>query len=289
MENLSVLFALLFLVGLVLLAVGMVRPTWVRCSSRDRVFQIFGVGTIVCFCLIGVMKSIQLAIAMFAFLGLPSILLVGAIRPAAVVLFGRPTRKQVGLTWGLATLSFIVLTYAISGRIDTPQQTTDARPPVTSSSATSETLPEPESTAEPSPEPTPEVEPTPEPEPAFEKEPQKSELAYDFCYALQVSSVCDNLIMRMDTQPKIREEMGVDFRQIGDPYGDDCRDGISAAVSDEVAEVGDEAVDPVQLCQTAWDLYGCYGSKVPRLIQESPFGNDDPVLCEYSGSPQPRN
>lgn len=104
------------------------------------------------------------------------------------------------------------------------------------------------------------------------KEPTKEqkELVYNFCYALQATGECKNLIMRLDTEPKIQKQLQVqDIRSPNSIFGDTCTQGIADAVKDK------------NVCVVAWEKYGCTGSVTPRLLQESPFGNKNAILCEF--------
>lgn len=104
------------------------------------------------------------------------------------------------------------------------------------------------------------------------QEPTKEdkELVYNFCYALQATAECDNLSMRLDTESKVQEKVQAsDIRSSDSAFGDTCTQGISDAVKDK------------NVCAVAWEKYGCAGSVTPRLLQESPFGNKNAVLCKF--------
>lgn len=98
----------------------------------------------------------------------------------------------------------------------------------------------------------------------------EKELVYNFCYALQATGQCKNLIMRLDTEPKIQKQLQVeDIRSPNSVFGDTCTQGITDAAQDKNA------------CAVAWEKYSCAGSVTPRLIQESPFGSKNAILCEF--------
>lgn len=103
----------------------------------------------------------------------------------------------------------------------------------------------------------------------YAKEPEK--LVREFCYALQATSVSHNLNMRLDTESKIEAQVGGKFRGPQKPYNSACMEGLNQAFDEEGKG----------LCQTAWEKYGCSGTEVPRLLQESPFGNRDGIFCKY--------
>lgn len=96
-------------------------------------------------------------------------------------------------------------------------------------------------------------------------------LVQDFCYALQASIVCKDLNMRADTERKIESQVGQKIRGSKSPYNQDCLIGFSKAFEDENKGI----------CSKAWKLYGCYGSMIPRLIQENPFRKRNGIFCEY--------
>jgi len=94
------------------------------------------------------------------------------------------------------------------------------------------------------------------------------QMAEQFGYVLQGSMICDNLIMRVDTEEKLRKRLGVkDVRKPSLSH----LNGIERAIKNEHNG----------LCRDIWEKYGCYGSEIPRLIQESPFRVKNPVLCEF--------
>ena len=104
------------------------------------------------------------------------------------------------------------------------------------------------------------------------KYPLKHEaLVQDFCYALQATMICEDLNMRVDTERKIENEVGMKIRGSESPYNQACMKGLTFAFKDEKHGI----------CSKAWKKFGCYGNKVPRLIQENPFRKKNGVFCEY--------
>lgn len=97
------------------------------------------------------------------------------------------------------------------------------------------------------------------------------DLVRDTCYAIQAMMLCEDLIMRGETPERVEAVVGGSFRKMNEPYNDACQDGYSSAYDMEHAG----------LCQDAWNRFGCYGTERAGLLQESPFGADDPVLCEF--------
>jgi hypothetical protein len=122
----------------------------------------------------------------------------------------------------------------------------------------------------------------PPPTPDEPKDPAKSELAYQFCYALEASSRCDNVSMRLDTPVKFQEQIGGDFRGLNTLYGRDCMEGIQAALTLLEPEGASEEIDAAerQHCPTFEADYGCYGTKIPGLLQSN-VSNPNGDFCEY--------
>ncbi len=96
-------------------------------------------------------------------------------------------------------------------------------------------------------------------------------LVQNFCYALQATMMCKDLNMRADTERKIENEVGMKIRGPESPYNQACMKGLTLALKDEKRGI----------CSKAWKKFGCYGNKVPRLIQENPFKKRNGVFCEY--------
>jgi hypothetical protein len=94
-----------------------------------------------------------------------------------------------------------------------------------------------------------------------EDKSDNEKLVFDFCYALQASMVCKNLKMRIDTERKIERKVGAKIRGPVSPYNDACSAGLEAEFADENFEDGNK-----RLCKKAWALYGCNGTKVPKLL-----------------------
>lgn len=101
----------------------------------------------------------------------------------------------------------------------------------------------------------------------------KSEMAENFCYALQASMLCDNLKMRIDTEGKVKEVVGAEIRGPGSPHNQACLQGLSKAFEEENGG----------LCSNAWRDFGCSGKKLSGLIQENPFKVKNAMLCEFKG------
>lgn len=102
------------------------------------------------------------------------------------------------------------------------------------------------------------------------KEPE--ELVRKFCYALQASTLCENLSMRLDTEAKFEKQVGGRFQGPDTPYSTECTVGLGRALEDEHNG----------LCNKAWKKYGCDGKDIPGLLQNNPFRNRNGILCEYS-------
>ena len=97
-------------------------------------------------------------------------------------------------------------------------------------------------------------------------------LAQKFCYSLQAAMICNDLQMRLDTEDKIESFIGEKIRGPKSRYSDNCMKGLNQAFKDEKKG----------LCDKAWEKYGCSGTDIPKLIQESPFGKPNGMLCEYN-------
>lgn len=96
-------------------------------------------------------------------------------------------------------------------------------------------------------------------------------LVNQFCYALQASSLCDDLIMRLDTEGKIESIVGGKLRGSGSVYNKSCREGIELAFDEKSKN----------LCLNTWEKYGCSGNVLPKLVQQSPFTKEDAKLCIF--------
>lgn len=94
-------------------------------------------------------------------------------------------------------------------------------------------------------------------------------VAENFCFALQATSQCDNLQMRLDTEQKIETMVGTEIRGPKSPYRDACMAGIAKAFGD------------TRICETVWHEFGCYGTTQAGLIQQNPFTSSNPVLCKF--------
>jgi len=105
----------------------------------------------------------------------------------------------------------------------------------------------------------------------FEANEKTAAFIQNFCYAFQASFSCDNLYMRSDTEGKIAAELGHKVKGPGTKYNKRCMAGLVEALDDKNDG----------LCQNAWKRYGCFGNDIPKLIQGSPFSNDDGVSCKY--------
>ena len=69
--------------------------------------------------------------------------------------------------------------------------------------------------------------------------------------------------MRIDTERKIEKKLGGKIRGPESPYNKACVDGLNAAFEDINIKN-----DNKELCKKAWKLYGCGGSKVPKLLYQ---------------------
>ncbi len=100
-----------------------------------------------------------------------------------------------------------------------------------------------------------------------------SNLVTGFCYSLQAAAVCPNLQVRLDTEGKLEDEIGVsEIRGDNSAFKSECMLGVANAI----------AIENSNLCEVAWQKYGCSGNEVPKLLQQNPFSVDDPVLCAYN-------
>ncbi|WP_110599847.1 hypothetical protein [Salinicola lusitanus] len=97
---------------------------------------------------------------------------------------------------------------------------------------------------------------------------QAAPTPYQFGFALQAAAQCDSLQLRIDTEGKVNAARETPIRK-----SDGFREGLFY-VADH---------DSASTCREAWEKYGCSGSEVPGLIQESPFDASNPKLCEYRG------
>lgn len=104
-----------------------------------------------------------------------------------------------------------------------------------------------------------------------EKNLRYEDLVKDFCYALQATMVCKDLNMRIDTETKIEYKVGMKIRGPESPYNQACVKGLSLAFDDEKRGI----------CSKAWKKFGCYGTTIPRLIQENPFRKSDGIFCKF--------
>lgn len=106
-------------------------------------------------------------------------------------------------------------------------------------------------------------------EPEFEPGEENNRIAENFCYVIYATGNCNDLIMRMDTREKVEKIVGAEINSPQSPYSDACLEGLMKAQEDK------------SLCNNAWKQFGCSGSVMPNLIQQSPFGNDNPILCKF--------
>ena len=95
-----------------------------------------------------------------------------------------------------------------------------------------------------------------------------SALAESFGYAMQAASQCDELNMRMDTEGAVSDKLGEPVRD-----AEGYKSGLFGAIN------ADDAGE--NICQVAWQKYGCGGTEVKGLVQQNPFTQNNPVLCEY--------
>jgi len=94
---------------------------------------------------------------------------------------------------------------------------------------------------------------------------ENEHLVKSFCYSLQAASVCQNLQMRLDTEQKVKNKVGGEFRQ-----SENCIAGLMQAIEESKG-----------LCGIAWKKHGCSGTDIPRLIQENPFKIKNGKFCKY--------
>ena len=101
----------------------------------------------------------------------------------------------------------------------------------------------------------------------------KHELAYGFCYSISALGSCD-FAMRFDVEEKVEAMIGQEVRprRADNPYSESCFDGMLQANNDDVNGT---------LCSNAWERYGCQGSVVARLLQDSPFKNPNGEFCQF--------
>ncbi len=101
-------------------------------------------------------------------------------------------------------------------------------------------------------------------------EKENHKIAENFCYALQIQSVCDGLIMRMDTENKVNSLLDEPIRDKGSKYKESCNKGLFKA------EGGSKE------CKKAWDKFGCYGSEMRGLLQTNPFTDKKGPKCKFN-------
>lgn len=212
----------------------------------------------------------QLIVGILGFLGffvLPIATIVGLINPK---LFKNKSRKKIagvgfGGSVGVLILAGILLPKELLPQTNNTNEPTVAQIPLTQSEHNKDDT-------DTNKQPTIQITDNVSQAKSEPKEPTKEqkELVYNFCYALQATGQCKNLIMRLDTEPKIQKQLQVeDIRSPNSVFGNTCMQGITDAVKDK------------NVCVVAWEKYGCAGSVTPRLLQESPFGNKNAVLCEF--------
>jgi hypothetical protein len=103
--------------------------------------------------------------------------------------------------------------------------------------------------------------------PSSAQELSKGALAYGFGYVIVAQGQCDGLLVNLKTSDNVVSGLGSDPRDRGTPFTETFGKGMDAAWDDS------------NVCETAWDDYGCSGSKIARLIMESPFGNSNAHTC----------
>ena len=101
---------------------------------------------------------------------------------------------------------------------------------------------------------------------------EAKKLAYDFCYALQASSLLLDQLgfgMRMGTRDQVEKQLGINnITAPTSPFKQECLAAFDKAFEDEKKGV---------LLEKAWRKYGCFGTETPRLIQNTTTG----TLCIY--------
>ncbi len=88
-----------------------------------------------------------------------------------------------------------------------------------------------------------------------------------FGFALQAAGSCNTLQMRLDTEDKVNSSRNEPIRD-----GGGYQDGLFYVV-----DHSDTA------CQEAWERFGCSGSEVEGLLQQSSRMGSNRKLCEYQG------
>jgi Excalibur calcium-binding domain len=111
----SSLFALLFLVSIIVFVIGLINPRWVvlwGAKTRNRAVKTYGTSIAIFFALIGLTASAQpfltnLFIILFLYSAIA--LLLGLIKPSLVIPRGLKTRGRVALIYGTSTIVSLIL------------------------------------------------------------------------------------------------------------------------------------------------------------------------------------
>lgn len=105
----------------------------------------------------------------------------------------------------------------------------------------------------------------------FQTTSENQQIAKNYCYVVHAIGNCDDLIMRLDTPNKVEKIVGAEINSPKSPYADACMTGLIEAQNDK------------KLCSNAWQHFGCNGSVMPNLIQQSSSNNSNPILCKFNG------
>ena len=103
---------------------------------------------------------------------------------------------------------------------------------------------------------------------------ETAKLVSNFCYAFQAALVCDSLNMRRDTEGKVEKQYNLKIRNqpFTSPIGKICMSAYNeVTLADDLNSV----------CNDVWNRFGCSGTEIPKLVQESPFKKPNGVFCEY--------
>jgi len=104
--------------------------------------------------------------------------------------------------------------------------------------------------------------------------PQNKTLVFNAGYALQAGLICNKLMYRMDTTERVSLKVGVENIREG-IYKETFYKGVEKALKDD-------SINKEKMCNKAWKLFGCNGSREKRLLSESFNYYDDPQICPYN-------
>lgn len=100
-------------------------------------------------------------------------------------------------------------------------------------------------------------------------EQEAEDLIYGFCYVMNAQGSCNNVRVIWGAEKRIEAKVGGPFRERGNHH-QACKDGAFQSVEDE--ERGG-------YCETAWEHYGCFGTKTAGFLQLAPTAVSEGVYC----------